>query len=171
MTKHDGQKMIVVGSLGTAHGVNGWMKITSFTNPDTNILNYNPWYFKTQGRYSPITVIDKRIQGPYLIAKLTGCDDREIAKTWTGREISVPRSALPPCGDNEFYWTDLEGLSVFDIQGKLLGKLDTLMATGSNDVMLVSGEETLQIPFIMQDIVKNVNLEQGTITVDWQQDE
>ena len=165
------EKMIIVGCLGTSYGVNGWMKITSFTNPEKNVLDYNPWYFKNHGVYSPITVLDKRVQGQYLVAKLKGCDSPEMAKTWTGREISVPRSVLPTCNDNEFYWTDLEGLEVLDQQGKLLGKIDNMMATGSNDVMLVTGEKILQIPFIMHEVVKNVNLQAGTITVDWQHDD
>lgn len=164
------QKMIIVGCLGTSHGVNGWMKITSYTDPDTNLLDYNPWYFKTHGVYTAIKVLEKRIQGPYLVAKLEGCDNREVAKTWTGREISVSRSTLPPCSDNEFYWSDLEGLQLLDNAGNVLGTLESLMATGSNDVMLVSGEKTLQIPFIMHEVVKNVNFDKGTITVDWQHD-
>jgi len=168
------EKMIIVGSLGTSYGVHGWIKITSFTSPDSNILNYNPWYFKNHGVYSAVKVLDKRIQGQYLVAKLEGCNSPEMAKTWTGREISVPRSALPPCNYNEFYWTDLEGLEVLNQQGTLLGKIDNMMATGSNDVMLVSDEtkeKWLQIPFIMHEVVKNVNLQAGTITVDWQDDD
>jgi len=165
------EKMIIVGCLGTSHGVRGWIKITSYTDPDTNILNYNPWYFKTHGIYTPVNVIEKRIQGPYLVAKLQGCDTPEVAKTWTGREISVPRSTLPPCKDNEFYWSDLEGLQVIDTAGHVLGTLENLMATGSNDVMLISGNKMLQIPFIMHDVVKSVSIDKGTITVDWQDDD
>ncbi len=164
------EKMIIVGSLGTAHGVYGWIKITSFTNPDTNILAYNPWYFKAHGIYSPVKVLDTRIQGPYLIAKFEGCDSREEAKLWTSREISIPRSILPSCAEDEFYWTDLESLQVIDTQGHVLGQVDTLMATGSNDVMLISGKKMLQIPFIMHEIVKKVDLAVGIITVDWQDD-
>lgn len=170
MMKHP-EKMIVVGCLGTSYGVKGWIKITSFTTPDANVLDYNPWYFQTRGVYTPVAVLDKRVQGSYLIAKLAGCETPEVAKTWTGREISVPRSALPPCKDNEFYWTDLEGLDVLDEQGNSLGQVDRLMATGSNDVMLISGKKMLQIPFIMQEVVKNVDLTTGTITVDWQDDD
>lgn len=165
------EKMLIVGSLGTSHGVHGWMKITSFTDPDTNILNYNPWYFKSHGVYSPIKVLDTRIQGPYLIAQLEGCDSRETAKLWTGREISVPRSIFPPCSENEFYWTDLEGLQVLDEQGTALGHIDTLMATGSNDVLLISdklNKKCLQIPFIMHEVVKKVDLAAGIVIVNWQ---
>lgn len=165
------QKMIILGHLASAHGVNGWIKIHSFTEPNTNILKYNPWHLSTKTGYEVIDVEETRVQGPYLAAKLKGCDDRETAKSWTGRNIAIPREALPECGPEEFYWTDLEGLTVKHKNGAILGKIDGLMEAGAKDIMLITGDKLWQIPFILHETVMNVDLEAGEIIVDWEEDE
>ena len=79
------------------------------------------------------------------------------------------RGIPPPAGDDEFYWTDLEGLRVRNRQGVELGKVDRLFGTGSNDVMVVSGDRQRLIPFTA-DAVTSVDLETRVITVDWDPD-
>lgn len=167
----DDPDFVIMGTLGIAHGVKGWLKVNSCTTPDTNILDYNPWYLKTAEGYETIDVLDKRIQGPHLVVHLKGCDNRETAKTWTNREVAIPRTALPDCRTDEFYWHDLEGLTVLDEKGAELGTLDHLIETGSKDIMVIIGDKVQQIPFIMHEVVKNVDLKAGNITVNWDLDE
>jgi len=97
-----------------------------------------------------------------------GVDDRDEAATLVGMEIGVPRSALPPCEDDTYYWVDLVGLTVRNARGDMLGTVDRMLATGVHDVMVLDREGQRMIPFVRNDIVQSVDLEKGVITVDWE---
>ncbi len=168
MSEHQG-KMVILGQLGAAHGVHGWLKVTSYTDPDTNILDYPIWQLSTHNGWEPIKLLGKRIQGPHLVVQLDGCDNSELAKCWTGRKFAISRDELPSADDDEFYWTDLEGLTVRTTSGQTLGQVDHLIEVGSRDVMVIlGGEEPIQVPFVMHETVCKVDLEQGEILVEWE---
>ena len=97
---------------------------------------------------------------------MRGVDDRDEARQWIGAEISVERDALPPCAPGEYYWVDLEGLTVRNVRDETLGEVEHMMATGANDVLVLRGKDRL-IPFIPQ-VVREVNIDGGYIVVDWE---
>ena len=87
-----------------------------------------------------------------------------------GREIAVERDQLPELANDEYYWTDLEGLQVRTCAGVTLGRVDHLLATGANDVLVVQGEREHLIPFVLGSVVKAVHLSDGWMEVDWDPD-
>jgi 16S rRNA processing protein RimM len=87
-----------------------------------------------------------------------------------GQELAVRRSQLPATGADEVYWVDLLGLAVVNIHGEDLGRVDHLLETGANDVLVVKGEKERLIPFARDSIVKEVDLRAGKILVDWERD-
>ncbi|MGH8035666.1 MAG: ribosome maturation factor RimM [Lysobacterales bacterium] len=87
-----------------------------------------------------------------------------------GHEIRVFRDQLPALPRDRYYWTDLVGLKVVNQQGRELGLIKTLLATGANDVMVVCGERERLIPFIRERFVKQVDLQLRTVKVDWDAD-
>ena len=101
------------------------------------------------------------------MAKLKKIDDRDQATALIGADIVVERQALAPCEPGEYYWTDLEGLEVITVQGDALGRLDHLLETGGHDVMVVEGERQRLIPFVQEQVGREVSLEKGIIVVDW----
>ena len=116
-------------------------------------------------------------QGDGLIAHLQGVDDRDIARDWCHRDISVAKATIPKLEEKEFYWYQLEKLSVYchDQQVLKLGLVTTLLETGANDVLIVQGDsdsidkrERL-IPYT-QDYVLNVDLDAMRIDVAWDPD-
>jgi 16S rRNA processing protein RimM len=82
----------------------------------------------------------------------------------------VPRSALPPPKEGEYYWVDLEGLRVVNVEGIDFGTVSHLFSTGANDVLVVQGERERMLPFVQPDVIRSVDFESGTITVDWDAD-
>ena len=171
-----GSRWVTLGRISGVFGVRGWMKVFSDTAPAANILSFRTWYLDIEGQRKAFEIEEGRPHGKGIIVKLKGCDDRDRAAAFIGSRISVPRETLPAVGDEEFYWTDLEGLSVRNLQGVDLGKLDlvllereSLFGTGSNDVMVVLGDRQRLIPFTT-DAVTSVDLETGLITVDWDPD-
>lgn len=85
-------------------------------------------------------------------------------------EIGVRRDQLPDTAPGEYYWRDLIGLAVVTRQGEPLGKVDHLLETGANDVLVVAGERERLIPFVPGPIVTQVDLQAGVIEVDWDKD-
>lgn len=150
----------------------GWVKIYSYTDPIDRILQYRPWLLRRQGvaDWNEVAVTDGRIQGRTLIARLSGIPDRDEASRLVGSEIAIDRSRLPALPGGEYYWIELIGLSVSNLQGQVLGRVDHMMATGVHDVMIVHGDRERLIPFADRAVVQDVDLERGVIVVDWDPD-
>lgn len=165
------EKFIVIGTVGTAFGVKGWVKVNSHTNPKDNILDYTPWYINTKTGWEEIEVAERRVQSSHFVAHFVGCDDRDTALGFTHREIAIRRDQLPTPDEGEYYWTDLEGLTVIDQAGATLGTVDYIMETGANDVLVIKGEKPCLIPFLLNQTITRVDLEKQCIHVDWDADE
>ncbi len=169
------EDLIVLGKITSVHGVRGEVKIYSFTVPIDNLLDYTAWTLKRDGEVKQVELVSGRLQGKILVAKLKGLDDREVARTFAGFDICVPRALLPDLDDGEYYWHQLEGLKVIDLQGQLLGRLDHLLETGSNDVMVVKpcpgslDDRERLLPYTEQ-CVQKVDLAAGEMRVDWDAD-
>lgn len=165
--------LVELGNITSLYGVKGWLKVFSHTEPMENILNYSPWNLKLDGRWTPVTVEQGKRHGKGLVVKLAGCEDRDQASRYCGAAIAVERSVLPELNREEFYWHQLEKLTVITESGVNLGQVDYLIATGSNDVLVVKGTaESLDkrerlIPYLADQVVKEINLEAGTIRVEW----
>jgi 16S rRNA processing protein RimM len=157
---------IVVGKITGVHGVRGEIKVMPYTQPPEAIAGYQPWLIERPHglSYSP-KLTQFRRQGEGLVVKLEGCDDRDKAKTLVGSFIQVERTCLPALTEG-YYWADLIGLQVSTVTGVDLGTLDYLFETGSNDVMMVKGDRERLIPY-RPEVVIEVNLEKGTLVVDW----
>lgn len=162
------KKYIVIGKVGTTYGIQGWLKIHSFTEIKGDIMDYDPWYIKEGANWKPIAVEDVREHGKSVIAKLAGWNTPEQARLLTGKEIAVLDSQLPLLAKDEYYWNDLIGLTVIDQHQKTLGTVIYLLETGSNDVLVVKGEKDFAIPFLLGDVIKNVNIAERVIHVDWE---
>lgn len=161
------ENYVIVGRVAGVFGVRGWLKIESYTEPRMNIFDYRPWRLSEPAGPLDIGEIQGKRQGKGLIAQLNGIDDRDVTEAWVGSQISVKRSQLPESAEGEFYWVDLVGLEVVTRQGKKLGRVDYLMATGANDVLVVAGDRQRLIPFVNNQVIKVVDLKNGVITVDW----
>jgi 16S rRNA processing protein RimM len=160
-------RLLTVGRIVGIHGVDGWVKLESWTEPRLRIFSYRPWRLTLAGSEFEAASAQGHEQGKGMVAKLPGCDDRVAAAKLVGATIQVPRSALPKPKRGEYYWTDLEGLIVVTVDGVDLGKVSHLFATGANDVLVVRGERERLIPFVTGQFVKEVDLKAGRITVDW----
>ena len=144
------------------------MKVRSYTEPMNAVLQYQPWTLDEDS--SAVKVLASKLQPKGVIVKLEGIDAIEQARTLIGKTISVPRSQLTDLPDNEYYWADLIGLQVINLEGVELGQVRSLMATGANDVLVVAGEQETLVPFVMEQYIKTVDLPGGKITVDWDPD-
>lgn len=167
MTNQD--KYIVVGKIGSSFGVNGWVKVHTYTEFDANILEYSPWYLNTPEQpEEPIIIEDGRTHGNGIIVKFSGIDTPEAVRLLTGKLIHIKRSQLPNLDAEEYYWSDLEGLTVINQDGTTLGKVSYLIETGANDVLVVKGQTEIAIPYLPGSVILRVDLEKREIHVNWE---
>jgi 16S rRNA processing protein RimM len=165
------QKPILVGRFHGAFGVRGELKLESFTVPPERIFKYQPWTLRdAQGRERPCTGANGRTSPKGVVARLPGIEDRDAAEALRGTEIWVPRSTLPPPEPGEYYWVDLEGLRVVNLEGADFGTVSHLFSTGANDVLVARGERERMIPFVAPDFIAQVDFDAGVVTVDWDAD-
>ena len=163
-----GERRVLLGKIVGVFGVKGWVKIQSHTEPREALFDYRPWILRQRGTERELRKFEGRPQGRGLVALVPGVDTREAAEALVGTEIWVDRAALPRPAQGEYYWVDLEGLAVGTVDGVELGRVSHLFATGANDVLVVrDGERERLIPFLPDDVVKQVDLERGRLTVDW----
>jgi 16S rRNA processing protein RimM len=161
---------IVIGKVGTTYGVLGWMKIVSFTDTVADILNYDPWYLEENKTWKRMKLDGTpRMHGKGIVAKFAGFDSPETARVLTGKKIAIQRTQLAKLNQNEYYWSDLEGLTVINQDGKVFGKIIYIMETGSNDVLVVKGDKEHAIPYLLGDVVTSVDLVNKVMHVVWEE--
>ncbi|HZV61029.1 MAG TPA: ribosome maturation factor RimM [Methylophilaceae bacterium] len=164
--------MIVMGRIVAPYGILGWLKILPETAEVDGLLDYPQWWIgREEGikkqPWQSFQVEAAKVHGNTLLVKLAGIGDRSQALAMKGRHIAVPREALPPLDDDEFYHADLIDLQVINQQREDFGRIVDVIETGANDVLVVKqGERERLIPFIDQVIVE-VDLAQKLIKVDW----
>jgi len=164
------QPGVVVGKIASPFGVTGWTKVVSFTEPDTGILDYTGWTLRKGGRTESVEVEQGRKHGKFVVVKFKDIDDRDLVALRTNAEVEVDREQFPEAEEGSFYWVDLIGLSVVNTEGVELGAVDSMLATGANDVLVVKGDRERLVPWIRPDVVKAVDLENSRLTVDWDPD-
>lgn len=173
MATSNAGEFIPVGKISGVFGVKGWLKVFSFTEPRDNILNYNPLFMKRQGQWVKIEVSGGQLQGKAVVMSIKQVTDRNQAMPLMGSELAIQRSQLETVEEDEYYWADLIGLQVINQQNQLLGEVDHLLETGANDVLVVKSAadqlETL-VPFVFDEVVIAVDLENQQIIVNWQAD-
>jgi 16S rRNA processing protein RimM len=162
--------MITVGKITGWYGIQGWVKVYSYTKPITNILTYSPWQLCQQGQWQTVMVAEGRAQGKGLVARLESCQDRDQAARFIGAEIAINREQLPPTSAGEYYWSDLIGLTVVNTEGITLGQIDHLLETGANDVLVVKGTQERLIPFLLERVILEIDLSKRLMRVDWEID-
>jgi len=157
-----------MGRVTAPFGVQGWLRIHALTAEVGNLRAYPVWWLRRGAECRAMRVTAAKVHGSGLVAQLDGIADRESAAGLKGWDVAVPRAQLPGAAADEYYWADLVGLRVVNLEQHEFGRVARIMRTGANDVLVVGaqdGTETL-IPFIAG-AIREVDLATGMIRVDW----
>lgn len=160
--------MVVMGRVRAPHGLKGWIKVQPFTQETQGLLGYPDWWLGEEGKWQQHRVLQSAVHGSMVVARLEGFDDREVASELRGKNVAVPRAAMPDSGEGEFYWNDLLGMEVRNRDETRLGIVARILETGANSVLIVQGEKEHLVPFI-QNVVVNVDLKAKQLIVDWEE--
>ena len=171
---------LLLGKINGLFGIKGWVKVFSYTQPRSKIVEYKHWYLMRDLSH-PVELESGHTHKSGVVAKLRSIEDRDAAAELVGQEIWVASAELAVLPENEYYWYQLIGLDVFDCSNKYIGKIKDLMETGANDVLIVSaigeekntGQESRKeclIPYLQERVVKAIDLENKRMIVDWDTD-
>ena len=143
--------LLTVGKITGHFGVQGGVKVFSYTQPMEN---------------------KAKKHGKTIVAQLPDINSREDAQALIGQMVSVDMTQLSPLSADDYYWYQLIGLSVIDQNNQVLGRVESMFETGANDVMVVkptesADDETLLIPYLYGQTVTSVDLQTAEMRVDW----
>ncbi len=155
--------LIAIGKCGASHGVRGQVRVKSYTGDPAAIGNYGTLHLAS-GRKLMVTQV-RVLKQDMLVATFAGVGSREAAEALSGLELWVPRAALPPEGEEEFYHADLIGLAARTAEGVELGKVSAVLNFGAGDILEITppaGGETLLFPFTRA-VVPLVDIKTGSL--------
>lgn len=158
---------IELGRISGLHGAQGWLKVFSYTKPRAEILNYSAWIVSQRDIARTFHLLSGKEQGKNILAQLKGIHTREDATLLVESTIEVELSQLRPLKKGQYYFAQLVGLEVVNIQGCNFGVIEDLIQTGSNDVLVVKGGSEILIPYIASQVIKDVDLKNRKMLVDW----
>ena len=177
---------VEVGRIIDAWGVKGWVKVQPFATDPQALFSTRRWFLKPPEAFGPkrpvsagalpsflkITQVKRHSDG--VVALPQGVEDRNGAEALKGARVFVSRSSFPTADPDEYYWVDLIGLAVVNLEGETLGTVVGLLDTGPHSVLRIAPEgvtaddESAQrlVPFVAA-YVSDVSLPERRITVDW----
>jgi len=170
--------IIVIGRLGRSFGVKGWQVLQSFTDPPENILQYGPWYLqrKPDGSWQELAKPACQPHKNGHIVRIEHIQNPEDAHTYSGSFIGVTRDALSAVenvidsADAEYFWHDLVGCEVYNLDDVFLGRVNHLIETGAHDVLIVKNDEGNHLIPFHEPYLQNVDLTAKRISVEWHLD-
>jgi 16S rRNA processing protein RimM len=173
------EDLVTVGYVTGAYGIAGWVRIKPFSDDADALLTARRWWLGKPDTVTDLRDIDMlhaKSHGGDVVAQLMGVVGRDAAEALKGNQVQISRSHFPVLSNDEFYWIDLIGLAVVNMQGEQLGNVADLMDNGAHPILRVvkpapdaeKAPETL-IPFV-DHFVKTVDQEAKIITVDWELD-
>ena len=174
--------MVVMGRVVAPYGVFGWLKIVPDTEAFDGLFDYDTWWLGKDNDWRELEVETAKIHNDVILVKLAGINDRDAAFACKGKQIAGPRALLPEPDENEYYWSDLIGVRVRNLQGVDFGTITDVFETGANDVIAVQQDQVKQdaaegdekkekpqeklLPFVAS-VVLEVDLKAKTMLVDW----
>lgn len=161
--------LVTCGHIMGAYGVHGWVRIRPYSGDAAALRSARIWWLDKPEMHE-VERLQVKLHSGDVVAQLQGIANRETAEAMKGTVVSVSRSRFPPLDEGEYYWSDLMGLQVVNLQGVLLGVVTDLIDNGAHPVLKVRGDwegasERL-IPFVGH-YIGEVDLAGKKISVDW----
>jgi 16S rRNA processing protein RimM len=158
--EHD---LIEIARVTGPKGLKGKMWITPYGDSFERFRHYSHLRIGKQGEPRKVLSLFRH-KGKYL-ASLEGITDIEQVEDIRGESLYISREQLEPLGEDEYYWHDLIGMTVVDMEGRELGTVVKIFSTGSNDVYVVDPVKQYYIP-ATTDVIREICPEKKTIVIE-----
>ncbi len=163
----ESEQYVPIAKIGAPYGVIGEQNLILLATSMADALSYGQWFLLQDGQWQLLEGEKVFQKGQKFLIQLPFVNDRQQAKDYTHCLLGVPRDVLPDLPEDEYYWSDLIGLSVVNLQGESFGTVIDLLETGANQVLCCdNNQQEALIPFVKQHVVR-VDFVNQTILVDW----
>lgn len=152
-----------MGRIVAPYGVFGWLKVVPDTEAFDGLFDYDNWWLGKGDDWREMVVETAKVHNDVIVVKLKGIDDRDAALACKGKQIAVPRAQLPEAEENEYYWSDLIGLRVKNLQGIDFGLIVDVFETGANDVIVVK-PDLVKPETLKQEVASEAPVEKAVLS-------
>ena len=167
MNNPECKEFLCVARISSAHGLRGTVGMISYTSspdlfePGASVAAGKPGFSR-----SPLTIVWAKPHRKGFRVQFEGIENRLQAEKLIGSEIFVEASRLPALEEGEYYWHELIGLEVVGGDGRYLGRIASIIVTGSNDVYVVRHEANEVLVPALESVVRSIDLVEGRVIVE-----
>ncbi len=159
------ERLVPLGKIVTTHGIEGWLKLNLY-NPQTTILSSNQKIFlEKDGVCSPhFLQLSKAHKGHFLV-KFRWIDEIGEAKKWVSSILSVAEEALQPLSPGEYYYYQVLGLDVFDMEGGWVGIITRIWSKEGGDLYVVTGNSKEYLIPAVKEVIEKIDIPGGKVII------
>lgn len=162
------EKMYIIGEIVNTHGVKGEVRIKQITDFDERFDAGSTVYLKNKANeYSALTIATSRLHKNLFLVRFEQYSTLDEVEKLKGLSLYIKEDQLTELSPGEFYYHEIIGCTVYSTEDELIGKVDSILAPGANDVWVVKTEDGKEhlIPYIA-DVVKEVDVGNKRITIE-----
>lgn len=157
---------IIIGRVSGLHGIKGKLRIRYYNETRSDFLSYRKVYLEDRdGHVQPYEVQEAKFHKKFISIRLRGCEGIVGAEKLIGASVLVKRESLPSPEEGEYYWFEIIGMDVVTDEGKPLGRVETILPTGSNDVYLVQGHGGEWLIPATEEVIVRVDKDKGQMVI------
>jgi 16S rRNA processing protein RimM len=157
-------KWIPVGRVVSTSGIRGEVKLYYYNEVKEDFFDYTSLFVLKGDEYVELTPIEAKYRKHFFYLSFRGLSTGEEVSFLVTKELFVREEDLPSLDDGEYYEYQLIGLSVIGVDGAPLGKVQSVLHTAANDILVVKGEREYLVPMV-EGFIISVNIENGTLEV------
>ena len=166
-------RKILLGKLGKPHGVKGFLYIHYYGEDPNKLYDYEGLLLDDG---TSVKVDKLLLQKDRVILKFLETNSRNDAEKLRDKELFIKEDSLPVLENNQAYYFELEGLNVKNLDNVVLGRVKEILKTNANDVLVIEptkssvDEKERLVPYVKDNVVKEINKIDKTILIDWSED-
>lgn len=156
---------IIIGRIGRPQGIKGGLRLYPLTDFPDRFDNLTEAYIDDR----LVTINSIQQHSDFLVLNIKGLTEREAAAALTGKFLQIERENAAPLAEGEYYTFDIIGMAVYNEDNLLLGKINNILKTGSNDVYVIKSEQTekeILLPALKKTVTK-IDVENKRMDVIW----
>ena len=159
-------KYLEIGQIVNTFGIKGMVKVKPFTDDIKRFDRLKKVYIEKQKVKDEYEIEEVKYHKEMVLIKFKGIENPEEANLLRNCYLFVNREDEEPLEEGRYYIVDMLGLEVYTDEEKLLGNLEDIFNTGSNDIYVVRDELGKQILLpAIKDVIKSVDIENKRMVV------
>ncbi len=156
---------VVIGRILGPKGIRGEVKVLPLTFSIKRFEQVRRVYTELKGQRASLPIEYVKPYREMVLLKFSGIDDRTTAESLRGKDLKIPIEESPPPPEGSYYHYQIIGLRVYTVEGRYIGRVEEIIETGANDVLVVRNEIEYLVPAVDK-FIKEIDLDSGRLIVD-----